>query len=40
LCLGLEKNCSFEDLDAKTVNGIIRTDTNLALELLGLKGPN
>jgi hypothetical protein len=26
------------DLDAKTVDGTIRTDTNLALELLGSKG--
>jgi hypothetical protein len=29
-----------KDLDAKTVNGTIRTDTNLALELLGSKGQN
>ncbi len=39
LCLGPEEHCSFEDLDAKTVDGTIRTDTHLALELLGSKGP-
>ncbi len=32
---GLEEHCSFEDLAAKTVEGTLRPDTNLPLELLG-----
>jgi hypothetical protein len=40
LCLGLEEHCSFKDSDAKTVDGTICIDTNLALEILGSKGPN
>jgi hypothetical protein len=34
------EHCSSKDFDAKTVDGTICTDTNLALELLGSKGPN
>jgi hypothetical protein len=38
--LGPKEHCSFEYVDAKTVEGTIRTDTSLALELLGSKAQN